>query len=771
MKQYLKNTLILIFGLICFQLNAQMKLEIRFNKEAGRYENAIRITMDSEVGSSIHYTTNGSRPNRSSAKFNSPIIINKTMTLQAVAFKGNKSSEIYTKTYLIDENTAFMVVALTVEPDILNNSQTGWLNKGPNADSIYPFLNANYWTRREVSANIEIFETDGTVVFNDKVGLKLFGGMSRTFNQKSFAIATRDIYGANRINYRIFPDKKQKKYKHLVIRNSGSDCEKAHFRDPFMSGLLNDIDIEKQSYRPIIYYVNGRYWGIYYLRDKVNRYFVGYSSASHRDSIDLIEHQERVKVGDIKHYNKMLKYLRRNDLGKKEHYDYINTQMDVDNFLTLQTAQIYFDNQDAGGNIKFWRPRTADGRWRWVLYDTDWGFGLQEKEAYKFNTLQLHTDPNSTVWPNPQWSTFILRNLLENKDFEQAFVNRFADYMNTIFEPNRVESRIDSFRQILLPEIDRHISRWKYNKLMWNRHIERMHLFATERPAYMRKFLQQKFDIGEARNIELTANEGGHIIVNNHTKVTHQLKGKYFEKVPIILKAFPNYGYVFSHWELPDGKKSEEEIIFSLANKINKIKAVFKDSNHPMDGKVVFNEISPNNKESKDWVELFNLSEEPINLKGWIFRDTRHSFNLPNMTIPAEGYLILSADTAAFRTAFPKVKNVVGNFDFGISKKNEMLRIFANNGALIDSVFYDLNDMDSTFTLSLPFPSMENSDEQNWSIITGIGTPNQPNPGYQQKLQSMRQRQIFLIGGGVLAIFGIGFFAFKYFRRKETISE
>jgi hypothetical protein len=294
-----------------------------------------------------------------------------------------------------------------------------------------------------------------------------------------------------------------------------------------------------------------------------------------------------------------------------------------------------------------------------------------------------------------------------------------------------------------------------------------MHLFATERPEYMVKFLQQKFDIGETRNIELTVTEGGHTIINNHTKVTHQLKGKYFEKVPINLKAVPNYGYVFSHWELPDGKKSEEEIIFALANKTNKIKAIFKDSDHPMDGKIVFNEISPNNKESGDWVELFNLSEEPINLNNWIFRDTRHSFHLPNITIPAEGYLILSADTASFHTAFPKIKNVIGNFDFGISKKGEMLRIFANNGALIDSVLYDLNDLDSTFTLSLPFPSMENSDEQNWSIITGVGTPAFPNPGYQQKLQKIRQRQFLWIGGGLLTLLGLGFLGFKYFKRKQ----
>ena len=114
---------------------------------------------------------------------------------------------------------------------------------------------------------------------------------------------------------------------------------------------------------------------------------------------------------------KMLKYIKKNDLAQQEHYDYIKTQMDVNNFMTYQITQIYCDNQDGGGNIKFWRPQMPNGRWRWILYDTDWGFGLHDSKAYKNNSLAFHTEPDGPKWPNPPWSTFILRKLLENPEF------------------------------------------------------------------------------------------------------------------------------------------------------------------------------------------------------------------------------------------------------------------------------------------------------------------------------------------------------------------
>jgi hypothetical protein len=107
--------------------------------------------------------------------------------------------------------------------------------------------------------------------------------------------------------------------------------------------------------------------------------------------------------------------------------------MHIDNFIRYEVAEIYFDNQDwPGNNIKFWKPKTG-GKWRWILYDTDFGFGLFNSGAYQNNTLAFATNPNGPGWPNPPWSTLFLRKLLINNSFRYEFINCFADYANTIF--------------------------------------------------------------------------------------------------------------------------------------------------------------------------------------------------------------------------------------------------------------------------------------------------------------------------------------------------
>ena len=301
--------------------------------------------------------------------------------------------------------------------------------QGSNAiDTLWKKPGANFWSKKEVACNIEIFEPTGECVYRNLSGFRLFGGMSRLFPQKSMAIVARNRYGQNRIKHKIFGKGEPDKFKFLVLRNSGSDFGKSHFRDALMTSLVDHWDIEKQAYRPSHVYINGTYWGIYNIREKINRYFIESHSEIDKDSIDLIEHRMSLKKGSRLHYLKMLDFLENNDLSDPVNYAYIKTQMDVQNFMDHQIAQIYFDNRDAGGNIKFWRPQTEDGRWRWILYDTDWGFGLHNNLAYKVNSLKFHTTPDGPNWPNPPWSTFILRKLLENPSFRIAFVNRFAEY-------------------------------------------------------------------------------------------------------------------------------------------------------------------------------------------------------------------------------------------------------------------------------------------------------------------------------------------------------
>ncbi|MFK7948297.1 MAG: CotH kinase family protein [Saprospiraceae bacterium] len=757
--------IIFLFTNVAF---GQDKFKISFSETGGKYDETIELTLSGELGSRIFYTVDGTRPSTSSKQYKEPIKIKETTVVRASVYLGSQRGRIYTETYFINENTDYPIISIAIAPEILFDKTTGWFNPGPNANANYPFFGANFWSRNEVGANIEIFETDGKNVFNSRAGVRLFGGMSRVFPQKSLAIACREAYGEPRIRHQIFPDKKQDSYKHLVLRNAGSDWGKTHARDAIITGLLEGIDVSKQAYRPALVFINGMYWGIYNIREKINRHYLEYEFGVNRDSLDLIEHERSVKVGGIRHYDQLKQFMATNDLSVVDNYEYVKTQMDVENFMIHHIVQIYIDNQDGGGNIKFWRPQTPNGRWRWILYDTDWGFGLQDEVAYKNNSLLFHTAADGPSWPNPPWSTFMLRKLLENEEFKNAFILKFSDYMNTIFDSNNVIQHINKNQKYLKPEIKRHVEKWDLDYRNWLKHAERMREFARQRPDYMRNFINEKFEVGDLVSVQIEINEGGYINLNNNVDFKgSKLQGQYYNNQPIVIRALPKRGYKFSHWEGVGAVVKERLLKLELDQNAYTLKAVFVPSSTDYTGKIVINEISANNLRSGDWVELYNGTDEVIDLTDWVLRDSKHDFIIPTGKIQPKGYVILCQSMNAFKKVFPDKTNVIGDFSFGLNKSSETLELYSVDNAQIDKVLYELNNMQSAFTLSLKTPEDDNSILTNWDVMMGLGTPGDANPTYIEFLETeSKQQQRLLTYGGLMAIFvfGLG----MWFWRKRT---
>ncbi|MFK7809121.1 MAG: CotH kinase family protein [Saprospiraceae bacterium] len=732
------------------------KLYLEFSKDAGFYEHEIRLHLHSP-GARVFYTLDGTEPSYQSPEYAGPIVLEETTVVRAIARKGKRKSKLKTKTYFIDEpKSTLPTISIAVPPAVLFDPELGLYVNGPNVvDSLWKKDGANFWSRREVEINTELFELDGKSEFNSRTGFRLFGGMSRLFPQKSMTIVARKRYGKKKIKHKVFGKEGLKNYKFMVLRNSGSDWGKTHFRDAFMVSLLDDWDLEKQDSRPTHVYLNGEYWGIYNIREKVNRHFISSHHELDKDSIDLLEHQYTTKRGSRQHYLQMLRYIENNDMSQPAHYEYIKTQMDVENFMQYQIAQIYYDNRDAGGNIKFWRPQTKNGKWRWILYDTDWGFGLHDKKAYKFNSLAFHTKPDGPSWPNPPWSTLILRSLLENEEFKNDFLNRFADEINTTWATERVEKKIDEFFALYEPEIDRQIDRWNLSKKLWKSEIYQMRVFGRKRPDYVRMHLMGAFDTGGLSELSVVTTPGGKVVINNNINITSDpFAGQYFKNIPINIKAIPNYGYRFVGWEGIPVEDGIFEANLLLRKKATNITAIFEPYIHPMAGKVIINEISANNKKSKDWVELYNNSEAPISLSGWNFTDTKHFYELPRVQIPAKEYLVLTEDLLSFSKRFPEVYSVAGDFPFGLNKRMESVGLYASDGALIDSIAYELPPTDSTFTISLLMPHLDNGDIENWEFIKGEGTPNAPNPYYlESHIQAQQDLWIRIgVGLGVLLL-------------------
>ena len=708
-------------------------------------------------GARVYYTTDGSTPvvGRVGQLYTTPVHIDQTTVVRMVAVKGSERTRVVSHTYFINEPaSAFPVVSIAVPPDVLFNPVSGLFVKGPNVvDTLLKQPGANFWSKDEFPINAEIFETDGSCVFRSGTGFRLFGGMSRLFPQKSFAIVARERYGGtNRIDHPIFGKDGLKKFKFLVFRNGGSDFGKSHFRDAFMTGLVQDLDLDVQDFRPSHVYINGTYWGIYNIREKINRYYIASHHDVDKDSLDLLEHRFSRKRGSRKDYLDLLHFMEKNHLSDPDVFAHVASKMDVENFMHYQIAEIFFDNQDAGGNIRYWKAKSPDAKWRWILYDTDWGFGLHEANAYANNSLAFHTASNGPAWPNPPWSTFILRKLLENYDFQRAFVNRFADLLNTNFSSFAVEQQIDSFQRLYEPEMPRHLVRWNLSEERWRKEIEKLRVFARERPDYVRMHLMEQFDIGKMRDLALDIAEGGEVRVNGYVDLKPgAFEGVYFEKAPIRLEATPALGFRFAYWEGLGGRIQTPRLTLTLREDLTRIRAVFERYEHPMAGKLIINEVSANNKKSGDWVELYNHSDEAVQLSGWTLTDSKNSFMFPNILLPGKSYLVICEDVEDFLKVYPDAYRYVGNMDFGLNKRKERLGLFSAEGALVDSMGYELSPMDSVFTLNLLLPNLDNGDPDNWDVQMGWGTPNSANIYYVQSTLQARQ-QIWVEMGAAAGI-------------------
>lgn len=711
------------------QLPPSAQHNFSVSPQGGFFAEKIEVSIDMPESVKVYYTTNGRIPSARQKPYSKPFQVSKTTVVRVLAVFPDKKRQYRAYTYFINEKPSTVpILSISLPPNILFDPDYGLYVEGPKSTHEKKFGDkSNYWSTREIPAHFEFFETDSSEVFNGLVGLRIFGGISRTFPQKSLAIVARKKYGQKWIKHPVFGEKGLSKFKYLVLRNSGSDWGRSHLRDAFMTTLVEDWNITKQDYRPAQLYINGKYWGLYNIREKVNRTFVAQHFDVNKNKIDLLEHRMNLKKGSRREYQQLLKFLGNTDLSKDVNFAKAESMMDVDNFMDQHIAQIYFNNTDAGGNIKFWREQTPAAKWRWILYDTDWGFGLNGRKDYRKNSLKQFTQKNGVAWPHPDWSTFILRQLLTNKDFEQRFINRFSDRLNTNLQPKIVKNLLGKMAAHIQPEMKRQQKRWGQNQRQWKKDLVIMKRFAEKRPEYIIKHLKYKFELDSLETIKVASSDGGHIILNDNLVIFDTFKGQYFANVPVQLKAVADNGFQFVGWE---GMDYDAEILSSLPIKLPKnLKAIFEPFIHPLSQKLVINEVSVNNFESGDWVELLNFSDEEITLNDLLLRDDKHEFHLPKMTLPKHGFVVICQDTATFRKMHPNIKSpVIGNLGFGLNKRRESIGLYSNKYAIIDEFEYDIEAKDEFQSLALLAPNLDNNRFENWEILEGNGTPGEMNP-------------------------------------------
>ena len=646
--------------------------KVDFTALAGFYSASVSLSL---TGNEIRYSTNGSEPESTSMKFIMPINISKTQVVKTKSFNSEfLPSESHANTYFINEHkNTLPVVSLSFNPDFFYDKTIGIYTKGSNGnEGNCPGTVANWNQDCERLAYFEYFNTDGIKQISQQVGVKVAGGCTRGRDQKSLSIYARSKYGDKDLDYSFFAEKPDiNSFKSVLLRNSGNDQDQTLLRDAIIQALVKTtMDIDCQSYQPTSVYLNGTYFGIMNLREKLDEdYFLtNYNLKS--NEIDFLEgvlfsdfdHAYNAIRGSATEYWDIVNFLSNNNLKNDDNYNWVASKLDLQEYINYMTTEIYIGNRDwPGNNLKFWKKKD-NGKWRWILFDTDYGFGFRFNDGGStFESFHLATKADGIDHPNPAWSTLLFRKLIENEEFKKHFLPTFIAHMYSSFDPAWCNYVVDSLSNVIDYEIDFNQKLYKRTKSAWQGYLNTMKKYAVDRqkfmPGYLKSFFALKTDEVTVSVLNTNPSEGK-VEVNAATLPMYPFTMKTYKNLPLTLKVLPNKGYHFSHWEItvPDKKIETSPVLESDTSYNMTIRPVFEPVN-AIEG-IHLNEIASVSgafhdefDEKSGFIELYNSTLNDIVLESCFLSDTELKplrYPIPDGTIiPAYGFLVFYADAEA----------------------------------------------------------------------------------------------------------------------------
>ncbi|MBR5060157.1 MAG: CotH kinase family protein [Clostridia bacterium] len=538
--------------------------EVSFSLPAGFYTGTQSLTLSAAAGYKIYYTTDGTDPGTSRTRklYSAPISLTDTTrkgygettqyvssqsrdskytpnvstligghVVKAYAENGSSKTAVFTSSYFVssamkDYGTTVMSVSLPKE--VLAERTTGfYLNYYPSTNDPNP----------RGMAVMEVFDPNGIRKGYSNVELSVSGHGSSGWGMKSLKIyykkSNNEAGGMDdRLYYDIFDGyatniKGQSitEFSRLLIRNSGNDCCMTYIRDALMQRLSRTLKLETQSYAPALVFINGEFWGVYNVRERYSGDYVESHYGVDKDNVAVIEsdysqvHTDQnadfvVTSGldnDADDFNNLVAYIKGNDLTVSKHYKYVTDRLDVDSFIDMYVARLYFSARDwPENNIKVWRNRAGstdrtkrDTKWYFSLLDMD--FGLD------YPGIDTGADSNWFMWINTTNCVVgnIMNKLIQNEGFKKQFLSRFYQVVKEVYVPERMEAELDNILAGRKNIFQLQVDRWSKEGASWSNYnsgVSAIRTFLRNRNNYVINYLCAYFNINEAYLMALTGN-------------------------------------------------------------------------------------------------------------------------------------------------------------------------------------------------------------------------------------------------------------------------
>ncbi len=505
----------------------------------------------SDTTANIYYTTNGNEPDTSDNLYNgSPVYIVTSSAVRARAFAPDKfPSNISSSTILINVNHSTPVLSVMVDNNHLY---------GPEGifDNIF-----QDWNK---PAEAVFFDSTKQFIFKSPAAMRMDGGAggSRTHPQRSFRLNFSDaVMGFTPINYPFIPDRPQRNiYSKIYLRNGSNQFNVLPYKDACqVQAMCKDVNAYYSAYRPVSVYINGGYFGLYELREKLDDEFFIQSEQANPENMHLLSLSYyygsilRAQMGSVdtfyQDYNNWLQI----NAADSSYWNLADQYFDLKYYTDYIIGETWMANVDwPGNNIKIYKSDKTDFRWRFATIDLELAMAPNSwTDCYSDNVeyiLGQSTD-------NPYINVFLKS--LQNQRFRNYFINRFADVMNYYYTNQILEQREQNIYNWVVPEMPNQFFRWAdpndvtsdMNNFNQNHLVFRDQLLL--RTNIVQDHLVNNFQL--QNKIPVTLNVippgGGNINISTITPQQYPWSGTYFNRVPIGIKAIPAPGFEFSHWE------------------------------------------------------------------------------------------------------------------------------------------------------------------------------------------------------------------------------
>ena|GEM_PF-1494130 len=544
-----------------------------FSAPAGFYNGPLTLTLLGGSDAQIRYTLDGDEPDNNSTLYTNPITINNTTVVKAKAFptvNTHAASFTIVNTYFINEMHSLPVISVS-------------------SDRVATLLSGNDFDRNYITYT-EFFE-DGNRVFDMLGHFRSHGNDSWNLDQRGVRFYVEDDYGyANKIEHQLFPTSERTDFDVFILKASASDNfpnaqqqwdrHSCHLRDAYVQKLsdLHDLNVDERRYRRCVMYVNGKYWGIYEMRERIDSDYTKYYHDQGEKWVDMLEYWGglNARYGSDDDWEILYNFMVQNDLSIPANYDYVTERLDISSLIDYVVLNTFVVNTDwLNWNTKWWRGRKGEGtRWRYCLWDMDNIFGLGQNFT-GLPDVTWQSDPCDVEGvfgevDNPNIGHIeMLLALFKNENFFQQYASRYADLAATTFSCESMLGLLDEMISEIEPEMPRQVERWDGNLDDWYKNLDSLRtqiqnkcVIVVDQVAdcYEEEGLTGPFDI----LVDVFPPAGGRVQMNSAIGSVYPWTVAYFGGIDLNLTALPENNFAFSHWEVTNNIFGPDEMQIAI---------------------------------------------------------------------------------------------------------------------------------------------------------------------------------------------------------------